>query len=73
MRGDLPKSTRALVDSKYDFEAKYNSSMANQAVNQVIADYYRDFSTLNVEAILPYFNEPSLLVGPQGIIPIPDR
>jgi hypothetical protein len=46
--------------------------MANEAVNQVIADYYRDFSTLNIQAILPYFNEPSLLVGPQGVIPIPD-
>jgi len=52
---------------------KYNRSMANEAVNQVIVDYYRDFSTLNVQAILPYFNEPSLLVGPQGVIPIPDR
>ena len=47
--------------------------MANEAVNQVVADYYRDFSTLNIQAILPYFNEPSLLVGPQGVIPIPDR
>ena len=47
--------------------------MANESVNQVIADYYRDFSTLNVQAILPYFNEPSLLVGPQGVIPIPDH
>jgi hypothetical protein len=47
--------------------------MANEALNQVIADYYRDFSTLNVQAILPYFNEPSLLVGPQGVIPIPDH
>lgn len=47
--------------------------MANESVNQVIADYYRDFSTLNVQAILPYFNEPSLLVGPQGVIPIPSH
>ena len=47
--------------------------MANEAVKQVVADYYRDFSTLNVQAILPYFNEPSLLVGPQGVIPIADR
>ena len=46
--------------------------MANE-VNRVIADYYRDFSTLNVRAILPYFNEPSLLVGPQGVIPIPSH
>lgn len=47
--------------------------MASEAVNQVVADYYRDFSTLNVQAILPYFNEPSLLVGPQEVISIPDR
>jgi uncharacterized NTF2-like protein DUF6841 len=47
--------------------------MANESVNQVIADYYRDFSTLNVQAILPYFNEPSLLVGPQGVIAIPNH
>jgi hypothetical protein len=47
--------------------------MATEALNQVIAEYYRDFSTLDVQAILPYFNEPSLLVGPQGVIPIPDH
>jgi hypothetical protein len=47
--------------------------MADEALNQVIADYYRDFSTLNVRTILPYFNEPSLLVGPQGVFPIPDH
>jgi hypothetical protein len=52
---------------------KYNRFVANEAVSQVIADYYRDFSTLNVQAILPYFNEPSLLVGPQGVIPIPNH
>jgi hypothetical protein len=47
--------------------------VANESVNQVIADYYRDFSTLNIQAILPYFNEPSLLVGPRGVIPIPNH
>jgi hypothetical protein len=47
--------------------------VANESVNQVIADYYRDFSTLNVQAILPYFNEASLLVGPRGVIPIPNH
>ena len=46
--------------------------MAAEAISKVIDDYYHDFSTLNVQAILPYFNEPSLLVGPQGILPIPD-
>jgi len=47
--------------------------MPNESVNRIIADYYRDFSTLNVQAILPYFNEPSLLVGPQGVIPVPNH
>jgi hypothetical protein len=42
-------------------------------VKQVMADYYRDFSTLEVRAILPYFNEPSLLVGPQGVLLITDH
>jgi len=47
--------------------------MGNESVHQVIADYYRDFSTLNVQTILPYFHEPCLLVGPQGVMPVPDR
>lgn len=36
-------------------------------------DYYRDFSTLNIPTIPPYFTEPTLPVGKQGMIPIPDR
>lgn len=47
--------------------------MGNEAVDQVIADYYRDFSTLNVQSILPYFHEPCLLLGPQGVFPVADR
>jgi len=47
--------------------------MTLEPLKQVIADYYRDFSTLNVQAILPYFHEPAMLVGPQGVISIPDR
>jgi hypothetical protein len=48
-------------------------SMSDEALRQVIADYYRDFSTLNVLGILPYFHEPCLLIGPPGVIPIPDH
>ena len=47
--------------------------MADEAVNQLITDYYRNFSTLNVQSILPHFHEPSLLIGPQGVIPIPNH
>jgi len=47
--------------------------MANGDLNQVMDNYYREFSSLDVESILKYFNEPALLVGPQGVIPVPDH
>lgn len=47
--------------------------MANEALKMLLAEYYRDFSSLNVQSILKYFHEPCLLVGPQGVIPVPDR
>jgi len=37
------------------------------AATQVLASYYSAFSTLEVRAILPYFHEPALLIGPQGV------
>ena len=33
---------------------------------RVLNEYYSAFSTLNIEAVLPYFHEPSFLIGPQG-------
>ena len=36
-------------------------------VIRVLHDYYSAFSTLNIEAVLPYFHEPSMLIGPQGV------
>ncbi len=42
-----------------------------EAVTKVLSDYYTAFSTLNIAAILPYFHEPALLVGPLGLIPLP--
>lgn len=44
---------------------------AQPAIIQVLTDYYTAFSTLDVHAFLPYFHEPSLLIGPQGIFPAP--
>ena len=35
-------------------------------VIRVLNEYYRAFSTLNVEAVLCYFHEPSFLIGPHG-------
>jgi ketosteroid isomerase-like protein len=45
----------------------------NAAVVQVLTDYYRAFSTLDAQAVGPYFHEPSQLVGPAGVVPTPTR
>jgi len=42
-----------------------------EAVTKFLSDYYAAFSTLNIQAILPYFHEPALLVGPLGVVPLP--
>lgn len=44
-----------------------SDSSSGAAATRVLAEYYRAFSTLEVQAILPYFHEPSLLIGPQGV------
>ena len=41
------------------------------AVNQVLTDYYAAFSTLTVQSILRYFHQPALLIGPSGVIALP--
>src|SRR3982074_1853043 len=45
----------------------------NTAVAQVLTDYYRAFSTLDAEAVKPYFHEPSQLVSPFGVGSTPTR
>jgi hypothetical protein len=42
-------------------------------VTRFLTDYYRDFSSLGIQAILPYFHEPSLIIGPQGVFAAPTR
>ena len=50
------------------------SSVNDEAeVVQVLTDYYSAFSTLNVETVLAYFHEPSLVIGPQGAFAAPTR
>jgi ketosteroid isomerase-like protein len=44
-----------------------------RVVAQVLTDYYRAFSTLDAQAVLPYFHEPSQLVSPAGVVPTPTR
>jgi ketosteroid isomerase-like protein len=41
------------------------------AVKQVLTDYYKAFSTLDVQSILRYFHQPALLIGPSGVIALP--
>ena len=43
------------------------------AVVQALADYYKAFSTLDAQAVRPYFHEPSQLVSPAGVVPTPTR
>ena len=40
-------------------------------VIQTLLDYYAAFSTLEVSAVLPYFHQPALLLGPQGTFAAP--
>ncbi len=40
----------------------------NAAVAQVLTDYYRAFSTLDAQAVRPYFHESSQLVSPTGVV-----
>lgn len=42
-------------------------------VTRFLADYYRDFSSLNLQAIVPYFHEPCLIIGSQGVFAAPTR
>jgi hypothetical protein len=39
----------------------------------VLHEYYRVFSTLDVEGIVSYFCEPSLTIGPPGLSSAPTR
>ena len=43
------------------------------AAAQVLADYYRAFSSLDAQAVWPYFHEPSQLVSPAGVVAMPTR
>src|ERR1700746_3948838 len=43
------------------------------AVTEVLSNYYSAFSTLDAQAVLPYFHEPSQLVSSAGVVPTPTR
>lgn len=41
------------------------------AALQTLTGYYKAFSTLDIQAVWPYFHQPSLLIGPQGVFAVP--
>ena len=45
----------------------------DNAAAEVLADYYRAFSSLDAQAVWPYFHEPSQLVSPAGVVATPTR
>ena len=69
------KATLAYVDDG-ELEGETRMKVAdddNAAVTQVLTDYYSAFSTLDAQAVLRYFHEPSQLVSPAGVVPTPTR
>jgi ketosteroid isomerase-like protein len=49
------------------------SQVDEAAVMQVLGDYYRAFSSLDLQKILPFIHEPALLMAPQGVVAAPTR
>lgn len=47
--------------------------MTNEpAVTQAITGYYTAFSSLDAHAIVPFFHQPGLMMGPPGTLAVPD-
>jgi hypothetical protein len=48
-------------------------SCTHRLASRKLTDYYQAFSTLDAQAVEPYFHEPSQLVSPAGVVPTPTR
>jgi len=48
-----------------------DAAVNDDAALRTLADYYSAFSTLEIQAVLPFFHEPSLLISPQGVFAAP--
>ena len=48
-----------------------DTTVNDDAAVGMLAGYYQAFSTLEVQAVWPYFHEPSLLISPQGVFAVP--
>src|SRR4051812_1900352 len=42
-------------------------------LSQLLADYYKAFSTLDVKAVPPFFHTPGLFIGPKGTFGVPSH
>ena len=47
------------------------TAVDEDAALRTLADYYRAFSTLEVQTVSPYFHEPSMFISPQGVFAAP--
>ena len=50
---------------------QHDAAADDDSAVRVLAEYYTAFSTLQVQAVLPYFHEPSLFISPQGVFAAP--
>src|SRR5690349_14421993 len=60
---------RAIVD-RWRSECVYKCARTidnQQPAVRTLLDYYAAFNTLDVKVTLPYFHEPALLLGSQGV------
>ena len=51
--------------------SSYGTAVNQEAALRTLTDYYRAFSSLEVQSVFPYFHEPSLLISPQGVFATP--
>jgi ketosteroid isomerase-like protein len=70
--------TSSRLSQTLDFFGRIGDKMKlpdddHAAIAQVLTDYYRAFSTLDAQAVLPYFHEPSQLISAAGVVPTPTR
>lgn len=53
-----------MLSVAFNSGAQTDKAEQETAAIGVLADYYAAFSTLDVQAVLPYFHEPSVFIGP---------
>jgi hypothetical protein len=59
--------------TQHPIAAGFSTGGEEAVISRVLADYYRAFSTLDAQAILPYCLEPTMVVTPQGVAAPPNH